>query len=163
LLELGSRPHPPGAAVGQVFLAMEASIAWWAGAGEGGHMVGAGARATGAAQTLIHIVGAAWASEARKARAGKGAHTVLTGATIEARVCIQKRRGLFSPPCPHRLAWPGQALHRGSWRGTRRKPGSIGRGTFGQRDKILSQPYLLSHLETSPCGREGLQENQKAP
>lgn len=51
-------------------------------------MISAGARATGAAQTLIHIVGTAWASEARKARAGKRAHTVLTGATIEARVGV---------------------------------------------------------------------------
>lgn len=67
---------------------METSIAWWAGASEGGHVVGAGARATGAAQTLVHVMGAAWASEARKARAGEGAHTVLAGASVEARVGV---------------------------------------------------------------------------
>lgn len=51
-------------------------------------MVGAGARATGAAQTLIDILGTVRASKARKARAGKGAHAVLTGAAIEARVGV---------------------------------------------------------------------------
>lgn len=51
-------------------------------------MVCAGAGAAGAAQTLVHVAGAAGASEARKAGAGKGAHTVLTGAPIQAWVGI---------------------------------------------------------------------------
>lgn len=49
-------------------------------------MVGAGARPTGAAQTLVHISGTAGTSEAREAGAQKGAHAILTGATIQAGV-----------------------------------------------------------------------------
>lgn len=53
-------------------------------------MVGAGAWATGAAQTLVHVAGTAGASKAWEAGAGKGAHAVLTGATIQAGICGQK-------------------------------------------------------------------------
>lgn len=51
-------------------------------------MVGAGARAAGATQTLIHITGTAGASEAGEAGAGKGAHAILAGATIQAGVGV---------------------------------------------------------------------------
>lgn len=51
-------------------------------------MVGAGARATGAAQALVHIEGTVRTSKARKAGAGEGARTILTGAAIEAWVGI---------------------------------------------------------------------------
>lgn len=59
-------------------------------------MVSAGAWAAGAAQTLVHIAGTAGASKAREAGAGKGAHMILTGATIQAGVCGQKRGGLVT-------------------------------------------------------------------
>lgn len=74
-------------------------------------MVGAGARATGTAQTLVHVAGAAGASEAWEAGAGEGAHTVLTGATIQAGVCGQRERGLVTHPGPHQplLTRPGLA------------------------------------------------------
>lgn len=49
-------------------------------------MVSTGARATGAAQTLIHVQGTGGASKASEAGAGKGAHAVLAGTAIEARV-----------------------------------------------------------------------------
>lgn len=51
-------------------------------------MVGARARATGAAQTLVHISGTVGTSEAREAGARKGVHAILTGATIQAGVGI---------------------------------------------------------------------------
>ena len=69
-------------------------------------MVGAGARATGAAQTLIHIAGTAGASEAGEAGAGKGAHAVLTGATVQAGVCGQREGGLVTRLDPVNLYWP---------------------------------------------------------
>lgn len=77
-----------GAAVQQVILTVEASIARWAGTGERGYMISAGARATGTAQTFIHIPSTARTSKATEARTGKGAHTILAGATIEARVGV---------------------------------------------------------------------------
>lgn len=64
-------------------------------------MVGAGARATGTAQTLVHVAGTAGASKAWEAGAGKGAHTVLTGATIQAGVCGQKGTRSGHSPRPH--------------------------------------------------------------
>lgn len=51
-------------------------------------MISAGARATGTAQTFIHIPSTARTSKATEARTGKGAHTILAGATIEARVGV---------------------------------------------------------------------------
>lgn len=51
-------------------------------------MISAGARAAGTAQTFIHIPSTARASKATEARTGKGAHTILAGATIEARVGV---------------------------------------------------------------------------
>lgn len=77
-----------GAAVQQVVLTVEASVTRWAGTGEGGHVVGTGARAAGAAQTFIHISSTARTSKAIEARTGKGAHTVLAGAAVEARVGV---------------------------------------------------------------------------
>lgn len=77
-----------GAAVWKVLLTAEASITRGAGASEGGHVVCAGAWATGTAQTLIYISGAAGTSKAREAGAGKGAHSILTGAAIQAGVGV---------------------------------------------------------------------------
>uniref|UniRef100_A0A8C8W2T0 Uncharacterized protein n=1 Tax=Peromyscus maniculatus bairdii TaxID=230844 RepID=A0A8C8W2T0_PERMB len=100
-------PHPPGAAVRQVILTVEASVARWTGTGEGGHVVSTGARATGAAQTLIHVQGTGRASKASEAGAGKGAHAVLAGTAIEARVCSEQEGSLVIPYahvsllCPH--------------------------------------------------------------
>uniref|UniRef100_A0A8C3WAE0 Uncharacterized protein n=1 Tax=Catagonus wagneri TaxID=51154 RepID=A0A8C3WAE0_9CETA len=96
-------PHPPGAAVWEVLLTVEASVTRGAGAGEGGHVVCAGAWTTGAAQTLIHVSGAAGTSKAREAGAGKGAHSILTGAAIQAWVCGQKGGGLGVPVQPELL------------------------------------------------------------
>lgn len=77
-----------GAAVRQVNLTVEASITRWTGTGEGGHVISTGARATGAAQTFVHISGTARTSKAVEARTGKGAHAILAGATMEARVGV---------------------------------------------------------------------------
>lgn len=77
-----------GAAVGQVLFAVEASVARWAGAGKGSHVVGAGARAAGVAQALVHVAGASWAGETKEAGAGKGAHAVLARATVQAWVGV---------------------------------------------------------------------------
>uniref|UniRef100_A0A8C0XJ22 Secreted protein n=1 Tax=Castor canadensis TaxID=51338 RepID=A0A8C0XJ22_CASCN len=101
-------PCPPGAAVWQVLFAVEASIARWASACEGCQVVSAGARATGIAQTLINISGTAWTSKARKARARKRAHAVLTGATIEAGVWGQK--GGDHSPCSPSSVCPDPAM-----------------------------------------------------
>lgn len=60
-------------------------------------MISAGARATGTAQTFIHIPSTARTSKATEARTGKGAHTILAGATIEARVCSEQERNLVIP------------------------------------------------------------------
>lgn len=60
-------------------------------------MISTGARTTGAAQTFIYISSTARTSKAIEARTGKGAHTVLTGATIEARVCSEQKRSLVIP------------------------------------------------------------------
>lgn len=60
-------------------------------------MISTGARTTGAAQTLIHISSTARTSKAIEARAGKGAHAILTGATMEARVCSEQKRSLVVP------------------------------------------------------------------
>lgn len=90
-------PHPPGAAVQQVILTVEASIARWTGTGEGGHVISTGAGATRVAQTLVHIPSTAWTSKPREARAGKGAHAVLAGTTIEARVCSEREGSLVIP------------------------------------------------------------------
>uniref|UniRef100_A0A8C6R837 Uncharacterized protein n=1 Tax=Nannospalax galili TaxID=1026970 RepID=A0A8C6R837_NANGA len=98
------RLQQPGATVQQVLLTVEASIARWTGTGEGGHVIYAGAWATRAAQTLIHISSAAWTSKARKARAGKGTHAVLTGTTIEAWVCSQQGGRLVTFLVPHQPA-----------------------------------------------------------
>lgn len=57
-------------------------------------MISTGARATGAAQTFIHILSTAGTSKAIEARTGKGAHAILAGATIEARVCHEQERNL---------------------------------------------------------------------
>uniref|UniRef100_A0A8C2QH86 Uncharacterized protein n=1 Tax=Cricetulus griseus TaxID=10029 RepID=A0A8C2QH86_CRIGR len=81
--------HPPGAAVQQVILTMEASIARWTGTGEGGNVISTGAGATGAAQTLIHIPSTA--------RTSKATHAVLAGTTIEARVCSEQEGSLVFP------------------------------------------------------------------
>lgn len=67
-------------------------------------MISAGARATGAAQTLIHISIAARTSKASEARAGKGAHTILAGTTVEARVCSEQEEGLVIPDAHISLA-----------------------------------------------------------
>lgn len=72
-------------------------------------MVGAGARAAGAAQTLVHISGTAGASEAGEAGAGKGAHAILAGATIQAGVCGQRGGGLVTRLASINLHWPCQA------------------------------------------------------
>uniref|UniRef100_A0A8C6GIC6 Uncharacterized protein n=1 Tax=Mus spicilegus TaxID=10103 RepID=A0A8C6GIC6_MUSSI len=88
--------HPPGAAVRQVNLTVEASITRWTGTGEGGHVISTGARATGTAQTFVHISGTARTSKAIEARTGKGAHTILAGATMEARVCSEQERNLVT-------------------------------------------------------------------
>uniref|UniRef100_A0A8C9LZ89 Uncharacterized protein n=1 Tax=Piliocolobus tephrosceles TaxID=591936 RepID=A0A8C9LZ89_9PRIM len=96
-------PRPPGAAVGQVLFTVEASVARRAGAGEGGHVVGAGARAAGVAQALVHVAGASWAGETREAGAGKGAHAVSARATVQAWVCGQEKGSLvtyFAPISP---------------------------------------------------------------
>lgn len=77
-----------GAAVRQIILTVEASIARWTGTGEGGHVISTGAGATGVAQTLVHIPSTVRTSKASEARAGKGAHAVLAGTTIEARVGV---------------------------------------------------------------------------
>lgn len=71
-------------------------------------MVCAGAWATGTAQTLIYISGAAGTSKAREAGAGKGAHSILTGAAIQAGVCSQKGGGLVTHPGSYQpsLTWP---------------------------------------------------------
>uniref|UniRef100_A0A5F9D5C9 Uncharacterized protein n=1 Tax=Oryctolagus cuniculus TaxID=9986 RepID=A0A5F9D5C9_RABIT len=76
-------PHTPGAAVRQILLAMQASIARWAGASEGSHVVSAGAWATRAAQTLVHVPGTVWTGEPRQAGAGERARAILTGAAIQ--------------------------------------------------------------------------------
>lgn len=60
-------------------------------------MVSTGARATGAAQTLIHVQGTGRASKASEAGAGKGAHAVLAGTAIEARVCSEQEGSLVIP------------------------------------------------------------------
>lgn len=83
-------------------------------------MVSAGAWAAGTAQTLIHIMGTVGASKAWEAGAGKGAHTVLTGATIQAGVGITvidvlvTRRATVSPMA-----------------GTAKTPRQVGAGTMG--------------------------------
>lgn len=84
-------------------------------------MVSAGAWAAGTAQTLIHIMGTVGASKAWEAGAGKGAHTVLTGATIQAGVCDQKRGGLVTCLAqPHQscLTWSCLAK-QGTWEDNR--------------------------------------------
>uniref|UniRef100_A0A8C8Z408 Uncharacterized protein n=1 Tax=Prolemur simus TaxID=1328070 RepID=A0A8C8Z408_PROSS len=91
------QPPPPGAAVGQVLLTVEASIARRAGAGKGGHVVGARARAARAAKTLVHVASTAWARETREAGAREGAHAVLTQAAIEAGVCAGGRWSAHQP------------------------------------------------------------------
>lgn len=63
-------------------------------------MISTGARATGVAQTLVHIPSTARTSKASEARAGKGAHAVLAGTTIEARVCSEQEGSLVIP-CAH--------------------------------------------------------------
>nr|BAC38213.1 unnamed protein product [Mus musculus] len=91
--------HPPGASAQQVILKEEASITRWTGRGEGGHMIRTGAtRATGAAQTFVHISGIARTSKANEAKGGEGAHAILAGATMEAPVCSEQERSL---PMPH--------------------------------------------------------------
>lgn len=60
-------------------------------------MISTGAWTTGAAQTFIHISSTVRTSKAIEARTGKGAHTILTGATIEARVCSEQKRNLVIP------------------------------------------------------------------
>ena len=59
-------------------------------------MISTGARATGAAQTFVHISGTARTSKAVEARTGKGAHAILAGATMEARVCSEQERNLVT-------------------------------------------------------------------
>uniref|UniRef100_A0A8C4PGW3 Uncharacterized protein n=1 Tax=Equus asinus TaxID=9793 RepID=A0A8C4PGW3_EQUAS len=101
----------------EVLLAAEASVTGRAGAGEGSHVVGTGAGAAWAAETLIHVQGAAGASEAREAGTQKGAHAVLARATVEAGVCGQKEGRLVAhlttlpPPTPRQpcLTPPGLA------------------------------------------------------
>lgn len=83
-------------------------------------MVGAGAWAAGAAQTLVHITGTAGASKAREAGAGKGAHTVLTGATIQAGVGVTVIDVLVTG----RATIPPMA-------GTTKTPSQVGAGTMG--------------------------------
>lgn len=64
-------------------------------------MISAGAGSTRTAQTLIHISSTARTSKAGEARAGKGAHTVLAGPTIEAWVCNEQEGNPVIPCVPH--------------------------------------------------------------
>lgn len=83
-------------------------------------MVSAGAWAAGAAQTLVHIAGTAGASKAREAGAGKGAHMILTGATIQAGVGVTVIDVLVTG----RATVPPVA-------GTAKTPCQVGAGTMG--------------------------------
>lgn len=79
-------------------------------------MVGTGARATGAAQTFIHISSTARTSKAIEARTGKGTHPVLAGAAIEAWVCSEPGRNLVIPRAHVSCPCPSNALHGGRLR-----------------------------------------------
>uniref|UniRef100_A0A673TEX8 Uncharacterized protein n=1 Tax=Suricata suricatta TaxID=37032 RepID=A0A673TEX8_SURSU len=131
----------------RVLLTAEASISRWAGAGKGGHVVCAGARATGAAQTLVHVEGTAGTSKAREAGARKGAHAILAGATIQAGVWGPKGEGLVIHLAPYQPNLTQPCL---SQRGIGRKSSLTLRGTSGQRDQILSPLWLHSSLIWKP-------------
>lgn len=83
-------------------------------------MVSAGAWATGAAHTLVHVTGTAGASKAGEAGAGKGAHAVLTGAAIQAGVGVTVIDVLVT----------GRATVS-SMAGTAKTPRQVGAGTMG--------------------------------
>lgn len=83
----------PGAAVGHILLTAETPEAWGTRAGERGHMVRAGAGATGTAQTLVHVLSTVGAGEARGTGAGEGAQGGVAGAPVQARVCEAEEPG----------------------------------------------------------------------